>query len=263
MNDLDINKTVILDSQNLNLISEKLAAVNNTVRFSILEILRDNQEKDPVNAEALYSRDINNILLHNYNINITPQMLGQHIKKLIEADLVKEVLVKKEIPNKTGKRTVKGYELKKEAFEELFLEISFMSDALFSFFNLYKSNQKYLDGENCVLTVFNGADKGKTLKVNKNQTALIGRKAEFRKKDLPSPSLLLDNSYETVSSVSKPHLKLFCKDDEWFIIDEASSNGTFIGDIEVAKGKPARLRANSFLKLSKGNGGAVIYCSFN
>ncbi|WP_407375879.1 FHA domain-containing protein [Methanobrevibacter sp.] len=264
MSDSNIKKTVILDSEDSNLISEKLAAVNNNVRFSILEILRDNQKyNQSQSSEPLYSRDINSILLNNYNISITPQMLGQHIKKLLEADLVSEILIKKEVPNKIGKRTVKGYELKEDAFEELFLEISFLSDELFTFFDLYKSNQKFKDGGNCVLTVFNGADKGKTFKIKKDETVLIGRRADFSEGDLASFSILLDNSYETVSSVSKPHLKLFFKNDDWYIIDEASSNGTFIGDIEVQKGKATKLKANSFLKLSKGNGGAVIYCSFN
>lgn len=263
MSDSDINKTVVLDSEESDLISEKLSAVNNKVRFSILEILRDNQKFSKSNPkDPLYSREINSILLNNYNIKITTQMLGQHIKQLIKANLVKEIEIKKEVPNKVGKRTVKGYALKEDAFEDLFLDINFLSDELFTFFDLYKSNQKFHDDENCVLTVFNGVDKGKTFKVRKDETVLIGRKANFNQGDLASFSILLDNSYDTVSNISKPHLKLFYKNDGWYILDENSSNGTFIGDVEVQKGKATKLRANSFLKLSRGNGGAVIYCSF-
>ena len=263
MSEPEINKTVILDSDESNLISEKLAAVNNKVRFSILEILRDNQKYNQNESkDPLYSREINTILLKNYNINITTQMLGQHIKQLQNANLVSEVEIKKEVPNKVGKRTVKAYVLKEDAFEDLFLDITFLSDELFSFFDLYKSNQKFHEDDNCVLTIFNGVDKGKTFKVNMNETVLIGRKADFSQGDLASFSILLDNSYETVSNISKPHLKLFYKNDGWYIIDEASSNGTFIGDIEVQKGKATKLKSNSFLKLSRGNGGAVIYCSF-
>jgi DNA-binding transcriptional ArsR family regulator len=263
MSDSDINKTVILDSNESDLISEKLSAVNNKVRFSILEILRDNQKYNQAQSkDPLYSREINSILLNNYNIEITTQMLGQHIKKLKEANLISEVEIKKEVPNKVGKRGVKAYVLKEDAFEDLFLDITFLSDELFTFFDLYKSNQKFHEDENCVLTVFNGVDKGKTFKVRKDETVLIGRKANFSQGDLASFSILLDNSYDTVSNISKPHLKLFYKNDGWYIIDEASSNGTFIGDIEVQKGKATKLRPNSFLKLSRGNGGAVIYCSF-
>ncbi|MBQ7928071.1 MAG: FHA domain-containing protein [Methanobrevibacter sp.] len=263
MFDSDIDKTVIIDSESSDLISQKLAAVNNKVRFSILEILRDNQKyNQSQSTDPLYSREINSILLKNYNIEITPQMLGQHMKQLMNANLVCEVEIKKEVPNKIGKRTVKAYVIKEDAFEDLFLEINFLSDELFTFFDLYKSNQKYHEDDNCVLTIFNGVDKGKTFKVRRDETVLIGRKANFSQADLASFSILLDNSYDTVSNVSKPHLKLFYKNDGWYIIDEASSNGTYIGDIEVQKGKATKLKPNSFLKLSRGNGGAVIYCTF-
>ena len=91
---------------------------------------------------------------------------------------------------------------------------------------------------------------------------MIGRKANFSEDDFSRISILLDNSYDTVSGISKPHLELFYENDGWYIIDKDSSNGTFIGDIEVQKGKATKLKSNSFLKLSRGNGGAVIYCSF-
>ncbi|WP_405295011.1 FHA domain-containing protein [Methanobrevibacter sp.] len=264
MNDL---KTVILDAYDSDMLSIKLAAINNKVRFSILEILRDfekiNKAEDgSFKKEPLYSREINLILLNNYNINITTQMLGQHFKQLVEADLVEEVVVKKEVPNKIGRRSVKAYVLKECAFESLFLDVSFLSDELLTFFDLYKSNQRFSDGEHCVLTIFNGVDKGKTFKVHKQEKVLIGRKANFNANDLSSSTILLDNSYSTVSNVSKPHLKLFFKDDGWYILDSGSTNGTYIGDIKVPTGVETKLKANSFLKLSKGNGGAVIYCSF-
>ncbi|WP_405275189.1 FHA domain-containing protein [Methanobrevibacter sp.] len=263
MNDSDIDKTVILDSEGSDLISEKLSAVNNKARFSILEILRDHQKYNQSQSkDPLYSREINSELLNKYNIEISPQRLGQLMKQLKDANMVKEVEIKKEVPNKVGKRGVKAYVLKEDAFEDLFLDITFLSDELFTFFDLYKSNQKFHEDGNCVLTVFNGVDKGKTFKVRKDETVLIGRKANFSQDDLASFSILLDNSYDTVSNISKPHLKLFYKDDDWYIIDEASSNGTFIGDLEVQKGRPTKLKPNSFLKLSRGNGGAVIYCSF-
>lgn len=267
MSDLKTVKTVILDSVESGILSTKLAAVNNNVRFSILEILRDfekgNKTKEGTfKKEPLYSREINSILLNNYNVNITTQMLGQHLKQLVEADLIDEVVVKKEVPNKIGRRSVKGFTLKEDAFEDLFLDVSFLSDELLTFFDLYKSNQRFSDGQHCVLTIFNGADKGKTFKVHKDETVLIGRKANFNASDLASFTILLDNSYSTVSNVAKPHLKLFYKEDGWYILDEGSSNGTFIADRKIQTGIPKKLKANSFLKLSKGNGGAVIYCSF-
>lgn len=267
MSDLEKVKTIILDSLESDLISVKLAAVNNDVRFSILEILRDFQknnknENNSFKKDPLYSREINSILLNNYNIDITTQMLGQHLKQLLEAGLIEEVILKKEVPNKIGRRNVKTYILKEDAFEDLFLEITFLSDELLSFFNLYKLNQRFHNQDCCVLTIFNGVDKGKTFKVHKDESVLIGRQGNFNPEDLASFTILLDNSYSTVSNVSKPHLKIFYEDDGWYILDEKSSNGTFISDKEVVKGVKTKLKNNSFLKLSKGNGGAVIYCSF-
>ncbi|AMK14928.1 FHA domain-containing protein [Methanobrevibacter olleyae] len=259
-------KTIIRDSDS-NLISTKLAAVNNNVRFSILEILKDFQKNNmngdnSFKADPLYSREINTLLINNYNISITTQMLGQHLKQLLKADLIEELIVKKEVPNKIGKRNVKAYVLKKDAFQDLFFEVSFLSEELLSFFDLYKVNQHLNDDKHCVLTIFNGVDKGKTFKIHKNELVLIGRKDNFNPNDLTSFTIPLDNSYTTVSNVSKPHLKLFYKNNEWCILDEASSNGTFIGDKKVTIGKITKLKNNSFLKLSKGIGAAIIYCSF-
>ncbi|MDO5860739.1 FHA domain-containing protein [Methanobrevibacter sp.] len=256
MSDLEMENTVVLDSYDSNIISVKLAAVNNKVRFSILEILRDFKKK------PLYSREINSILLNKYNIEISVQMLGQHIKQLLDADLIEEISVKKEVVNKIGRRNVKGYLLKEDAFEDLFLEITFLSDEVFTFFDLHKSNLQLTDSNHCALTIFNGVDKGKTFKIHKDDVVQIGRKDQFDEGDFDSPVILLDNEYSTVSNISKPHIKIFYKDDAWYVLDDASSNGTFIGDVEILKGKPTKIRSNSFIKLSRGNGGAVIYCSF-
>ena len=83
MSDSELTNTVIIDTFECDIISKKLAAINNKVRFSILEILRDNSK------EPLYSREINSILLNKYNISITVQMLGQHLKQLVESESIK------------------------------------------------------------------------------------------------------------------------------------------------------------------------------
>lgn len=255
MNLLDIN------------ISNKLKAVNNDVRFSILGILKDFQrtnmnEDNSFKKDPLYSREINKILLEDYDINITPQMLGQHLQQLKKAELIEEIIIKKEVPNKIGLRNVKAYYLKVEAFEDLLLNINFLSDKLLEFFDLYNSNQKFIEPDYCVLTIFNGSDKGKTFKVHKDESILIGRKGNYDETELASFTILLDNSYTTVSHVSKPHLKLFYKDDTWYILDKNSTNGTFISNEEIPKGEITKLKNKSFLKLSRGSDAAIIYCSF-
>lgn len=255
-------QTEIID-ENCNVLSNKLAAINNEVRFTILKILRDfgkiqgNKNKDP-----LYSREIN-VFLTNFNINITPQMLGQHLKILVNAGILEEVFVKKEIPNKIGRRNVKAYVIRSDAFSDLFLDINFFSDELLSFFELYDINKNFHDEDDCIITVFNGKDKGKTFKISKNDQALIGRKSKYNDNDFDGfETIMLDNSYYSVSNISKPHIRLFHENGDWQIIDEDSSNGTFIGDKRMPSGVNVILKNNSFLKLSRGGGSAVIYCSF-
>ena len=116
-------QTEILNDNDCKILSSKLAAINNQVRFSILKILRDYQKVNSSKSKTpLYSREIN-LLLTGFNINITPQMLGQHLKILVEAGILDEVFVKKEIPNKVGKRNVKAYVLKEDAFEDIMNEL--------------------------------------------------------------------------------------------------------------------------------------------
>ncbi len=100
------------------------------------------------------------------------------------------------------------------------------------------------------------------LKINKNEVTCIGRKSNNEPDD-SSPVISLDDSYSTVSNVSKPHVKIFYEDNHWCVLDDSSSNGTFISDRKVLKGVVTKLKNNSFLKLSKGPNGAVIYCSYD
>lgn len=255
------SETEIIGRNKDRILSSKLASINNGVRFSILKILRDYQKVGNYkNKEPLYSREIN-LLLNGYDINITPQMLGQHLKILVDAEILDEVIVKKEIPNKVGKRNVKAYVLRDDAFEDLFLDISFFTDELVAFFDLYDTHKRFNHNKMCILTIFNGNDRGKTYRIHRDEHAFIGRKGK-NKVNISDRKIILDNSYDAVSSISKPHLKLFYEGGDWYILDESSTNGTFIGDNLVPYGVKTKLPKNSFLKLSNGVGGAVFYCSF-
>ena len=268
MENLTKNDTKIIDLSDEDPISLKIAAINNNVRFSIVEILKDFQkvneaEKNTIfEKDPLYSREINTILLNNYNINITQQMLGQHLKQLQNAGIIEEVIVQKEVPNKVGQRNVKAYLLRNDAFEDLFLDITFFADELLTYFNLSKRNNEYLDDAHCNLTIFNGIDKGKTFTISKDEVVYIGRKAKLDDNNSTFFTILLDNSYNTVSSITKPQLKLFYDDSNWCILDKSSTNGTYIQEKKVPTDEVTKLPNNTLLKLSKGKGSATIYCNF-
>lgn len=254
------------DKQTYEIISDKISAVNNKVRFSILEILseieRINQSGNVTKKGPLYSREINLILLEEYNIDITPQMLGQHLKQLENAGLIEEIYVKKEIPNKVGPRTVKAFKLNSSAFKDLFLDIDIFRYELLSLFKLYENHKRYEDNSHCILTILNGQDKGKTFKINKNEIILVGRISDYSLNELASFTILLNNSYQKVNPISQPHLKIFYHENKWCIIDEYSKNGTYMDEKLVEKNKVTLLRNNSFLRLSKGTDGVVFYCTY-
>lgn len=260
MSDSGLKKQVE-NKRNSDIISSKLAALSNNVRFSIIEILKE-VEKKSGKCNPLYSREINSVLLSDYGINITPQMLSQHLRQLSDAELIMQVPTRKEVPNKIGKRNVKGYVLKEDAFENLLLDIGFLSEELLLYLCLHGRNQFHNSDDYCVLTVFNGADKGRTFKIHRSETILVGTRDDYELKELASFAILLDNSYEGVSKITQPHLKLFYQDGSWCVIDDASSNGTFVGNVPVESGVLTKLKNNSFLKLSSGEGSATLYCSF-
>lgn len=239
----------------------KISAIDNNVRFAILEILRDYQ-KTSDNQKLLYSRELNTLLLKKYQISITPQMLGQHLKQMVNANLLEEKIIKKEVPNKIGKRSVKGYSIKNDAFEELLLEVSFLTDELIRLKQLFKSNYEYNNGRHCILTILNGEDKGKNYKIHKDETIIIGRKDTYNKNELLTFTILLDNTYTKVSSIDKPHIKLYNKDNHWYIVDQNSLNGTYIDDKKIPLKTETKIKNNSFIRLSKGVGSAIIYCSY-
>ncbi|WP_323735974.1 FHA domain-containing protein [Methanosphaera sp. ISO3-F5] len=246
------------------IISSKVSALNNRVRFAIIEILSDIERKNQVQIikkEPLYSRELNALLLEHYNINISPQMLGQHLKQLENADLVEEKEIRKEIPNKVGSRIVKAYKINTAAFKDLFLDIDLFRQELLSLFEIYEKHQKNTSTQKCTLTILNGPDKGKTFKISKEDLILVGRK-ENNYVDDKNSMILLDEGYCKVSSITKPHLKLYYHEDKWTIEDTNSEYGTYIDDKTVPKNMKTTLKNNCFLRLARGTGGIVFYCSY-
>lgn len=244
-------------SKNSAKISNKLAAINNEIRFFIIEILLESKKKNNF-SNPLYSREINSILLSSYGINITPQMLNQHLKQLVNAGLIVEVPTKKEVPNKIGKRNVKGYVLKEDAFEDLFLKISFMSEELLSFFELYEKNHLSYSEGCCVLTVFSGRDKGKVFKIQDYQTALI----RVRGNELGDSISFDIFEGEIASDIVESHLKIFFEDESWCMFDESGSDVTLIDNIPIEKGVVVKLKNHSFLKFYQEESAVILYCSF-
>ncbi|RAP51716.1 MAG: hypothetical protein BZ137_09730 [Methanosphaera sp. rholeuAM130] len=137
-----------------------------------------------------------------------------------------------------------------------------MTDELMKLNKLFKSNEQQTDGKHCILTVFNGKDKGKSYKIHPDETVFIGRKGNYNKNELLTFTILLDNTYQKVSTIDKPHIKIYHEDNQWYIVDKNSISRTYLDDRLVPHSTATKVRNNSFIRLSKGIGSSIIYCSY-
>ena len=259
------NVETVNGNETYKLISPVMSAINNEARFSILDILLDvenSNETNIIKKEPLYSREINCILFQKYNIKISPQMLGKHLKQLEDADLVEEVDMKKEVPNKIGPRSVKAYKIKHAAFKDLFLEINLFTSELLRLFEAYGKNQSLKEDNHIILTVLNGNNRGKNYKINKKEKKYLCRKSR-QNIALDTNYIALDKTYSKINEESSPHIKIYHEENTWYVLDKSSKNGTYINDKKVIKDKATQITNNSFLRLSRGSGSVVLFCSYN
>lgn len=252
-----------LNNRTYELLSSQISAIDNKVRFSIMSILSDIEHVDKKDKQNfLYSREINNILCEYFDIDISIQMLGQHLKQLENAGWIKSAMIKKEVPNKIGLRTVKAYGICNDVIKDLFLDMNFLTNELLS---LYKAHEKHLSNIEegyCTLTLLNGENKYESYKISKEEILLIGKEDDGLKENPDYKYFILDKYYTKVSSIYKSPIKIFYENDYWCILDEESEHRTFIGEKPVLHKKTTHLRNKSFLRLSRGPGAAVFYCTF-
>ena len=70
--------------------------------------------------------------------------------------------------------------------------------------------------------------------------------------------IILPNSYEAVTRVSKPHAKFINRRGEWFIEDCGSTGGTYINNIKVQPYRETLISDGDMIDLSRGSKGARI-----
>lgn len=260
-----INSCATISADDFESIRIKISALNNPIRWEILQMLRRKEVNSSNNCYIEnYSMSVREIgeKLKEKDIITAVQNLGQHLKLLRKAGLVDRTMVNYNdvglpIPHYL-------YYLKVDAFDDLFLEVNFFRDELNSYVDLYKESKELKKYHDCVLTVFNGVDKGKRLTIDADERAFIGRRSlSYKDSDNDSVSLELSNSYESVSSINKPHLIVYNKRGTWYMRDESSTNGTYCSHDKLKRGKAKEIPNNSLIKLSKGQGSALLYISYN
>ncbi|RAP54716.1 MAG: hypothetical protein BZ137_00780 [Methanosphaera sp. rholeuAM130] len=124
------NNYIKMDDKDMDLIT-KISALNNSTRFIILKLLKNeeqnyNGDKEDVKNYALNIRTLNNMLIRDYNIDITVQMLGQHLKVLKESGLIEQF----KTPHFKGKTKIliNSYYLNKDAFDKIISQLQFFTD---------------------------------------------------------------------------------------------------------------------------------------
>ena len=86
--------TTEMDEDELNVLN-KFFAMRHETRLAMLKLIRDSEQNyqgDPNDVEnyALTIRKLRDKLLEEHNINISNQLLGQHIKIVVEAGLIEK-----------------------------------------------------------------------------------------------------------------------------------------------------------------------------
>ncbi|AWX31727.1 FHA domain-containing protein [Methanosphaera sp. BMS] len=256
-----------ISQDDFKIITDKISALNNYNRWKILEILRMNEKNrvDQFNKIKYYAMSTNQIRdkLEEKKIFITTQMIGRHLKDLREAGLVDRIRVKHCKGDANSQSPCYVYYITTDAFTDLLLLVNFFREDINTLVDLYKYTKESKMHNDCVMTVFNGQDKGKTLDISKDETAYIGRISANGPDDCYSPALILSNSYTKVSSIMDPHLKVYHQKGKWYILDESSENETYCSNEKLQKGVARQLPNNSIIKLSKGKGCALIYFNYN
>lgn len=95
--------------------------------------------------------------------------------------------------------------------------------------------------------------------------ALRAKEVRVGREDNKSPefttsdsAVVLPNSYEAVTRISRPHAKFINRRGDWFIEDCGSTGGTFINNVKVQACRETLLSDGDMIDLSRGSKGARI-----
>ncbi|AWX31722.1 FHA domain-containing protein [Methanosphaera sp. BMS] len=244
-----------LTDEEFNEMMGMLKALAGETRYLILEVLaknlRDNARRyRSFNYYALTVDEINTQLNKGYSI----ATIQDHLNQLMTVGLIGRVC--------EGNNRSYAYYFNMFAIDCLLFEKQIFLEEMQSFMVLSDKIHEKMTKWDCVITVFTGMDKGEMLTLNKDETGYIGKNAAYNPDKYGSESLLLSSTYKSVTERHIPHLEVYYKNDEWFMVDR-SEHGTFIFNMEVEKNTPVKLPNNTFIQLSRGPTSAVLYVSYN
>ena len=244
-------KTIIIkqkDAPDLTVeLAKYLDVLGSTVRLKIIRLLDSN----PMDIEF-----VSHMLWKKYGKISSRENTKKHIDKLLEIGLVKK------IPGIRDNRAVINYMLVPGAIEMITRTLSKVMkfDLELELNRKAKQVNKRINEElaekHAVLRVLNGLDDGREFFLKKNLIR-IGRIDPENTDDYDSENdVILSDSYEAVTRVSKPHAVIVIDNEKYYIEHCEGINSTYLWNRKLEKHRKIELNNGDMIYLAKGEKGA-------
>jgi hypothetical protein len=254
-----MTETMDGDLDNLKDLAKKIDVLGNDVRLKILIVIGAESKKKPERRGLTDLRELNSILRYKFKIIMTDNGVKKHLNWLLNAGFIK---IEAGIAERSmrGPRAVMNYVLVPGALEAVNNDMNRLTRAIADIrTGITESDLSYP-----MIRVLGGADDGQVFGLFKDEVR-VGRQGGVDPGDPEyQGDIILDNSYESVTRITKPHATLTKdKDGEWYLEDNDSKCGVFVNSEEQAEEK-IKLTDGDVIKLALGEGGAeLVFVSNN
>lgn len=198
-------------------------------------------------------RELTTILRYRFNVKMSENAVKKHLNWLLDARFIRREPGIAE-RSMRGPRAVLNYILVPGALEAVNNDVNRLMRAIADIrTGITESDLSYP-----MIRVLGGDDDGQVFGLFKNEIR-IGRRGgvETGGPDYQG-DIILANSYESVTRITKPHATLTkSKEGEWQLEDNNSKCGVFVNSDEQTEGK-INLADGDVIKLALGEGGAEL-----
>lgn len=248
-----ITETMDGDLDTVKDLAKKIDVLGNEVRLKALIIIGAESKKQPENRGLTDLRELTKILRNRFQIKMSENAVKKHLNWLLEAGFIKRQPGIAE-RSMRGPRAVMNYILVPGALEAVNNDIGRLTRAIADIrTGITESDLSYP-----MIRVLGGKDDGQVFGLFKDEVR-IGRRGGVNHEDPQYwEDIILDNTYESVTRITKPHATLTKEDDEWFLEDNDSKCGVYVNSDEQVKRK-IRLTDGDIIKLALGDGGVEFF----
>ena len=248
-----MTETMDGDLDTLKDLAKKIDVLGNDVRLKILIVIGAESKKRPERRGLTDLRELTTILRYKFNIKMTENAVKKHLNWLLNAGFIKREAGIAE-RSMRGPRAVMNYMLVPGALESVNNDVNRLTHAI----TKVKISIKESDLSYPVIRVLGGANDSQVFGLFKDEVC-VGRQGGVNPEDPKyQGDIILDNSYESVTRIIKPHATITKeKDGEWYLEDNDSKCGVFVNSDDPAEEK-VKLTEGDVIKLALGKGGAEL-----